>query len=127
MAKSESENPVIPSPKPKGTRPRTNRDWWPNQLDLQVLHQHSPAGNPMGDEYDYAKAFASLDVEALKKDVLALMTDSQPWWPADYGHYGPLFIRMSWHAAGTYVPHRGRPGRRGRRVAAARAAEQLAG
>jgi catalase-peroxidase len=107
---SESENPAIPSPKPKTTRPRTNRDWWPNQLDLQVLHQHSPAGSPMGEDYDYAKAFASLDVDALKKDLLALMTDSQPWWPADYGHYGPLFIRMSWHAAGTYRIEDGRGG-----------------
>jgi len=107
---SESENPAIPAPQPKAHRPRTNRDWWPNQLDLSVLHQHSPAGNPMEADYDYAAEFAELDVEALKRDVMALMTDSQEWWPADYGHYGPLFIRMSWHAAGTYRIHDGRGG-----------------
>ena len=107
---SESENPVIPSPKPKPHRPSTNRDWWPNQLDLQVLHQHSPESNPMGEDFDYAAEFQTLDVEALRRDVMALMTDSQDWWPADYGHYGPLFIRMSWHAAGTYRIEDGRGG-----------------
>jgi len=107
---SESENPVIPSPEPKTTRPRTNRDWWPNQLDLSVLHRHSPSSNPMDRDFDYAEAFASLDVEALKRDLFELMTTSQDWWPADYGHYGPLFIRMSWHAAGTYRIHDGRGG-----------------
>jgi catalase-peroxidase len=107
---SESENPAIPSPKPKTTRPRTNRDWWPNQLDLQVLHQHSPRASPMDPDYDYAEAFRSLDVEALKQDLRTLMTTTQPWWPADYGHYGPLFIRMSWHAAGTYRIEDGRGG-----------------
>jgi catalase-peroxidase len=107
---SESENPAIPSPTPSATRPRTNRDWWPNQLNLQVLHQHSPRANPMGEDYDYAEEFKSLDVEALKQDVVDLMTDSQDWWPADYGHYGPLFIRMSWHAAGTYRIEDGRGG-----------------
>jgi catalase-peroxidase len=107
---SESENPVIPSPTPKVTRPRTNRDWWPNQLDLQVLHQHSPRANPMDENFDYTKEFASLDVEALKNDLLQLMTATQDWWPADYGHYGPLFIRMSWHAAGTYRIEDGRGG-----------------
>jgi catalase-peroxidase len=107
---SESENPSIPSPTPKTRRPRTNRDWWPNQLDLQVLHQHSPRANPLGESFDYASAFAGLDVEALKKDVLQVMTTSQDWWPADYGHYGPLFIRMSWHAAGTYRIADGRGG-----------------
>ncbi|WP_342660171.1 Catalase-peroxidase 2 [Rhodococcus ruber] len=110
MSNSESENPVIPSPEPKPHRPRTNRDWWPNQLDLQVLHQHSPLSNPMGPDYNYADEFANLDVEALKQDIFALMTTSQPWWPADYGHYGPLFIRMSWHAAGTYRIADGRGG-----------------
>jgi catalase-peroxidase len=112
MAKnmSESENPAIPSPTPKATRPRTNRDWWPNQLDLQVLQQHAPRATPTGDDFDYAKEFGSLDVEALKKDITALMTTSQAWWPADYGHYGPLFIRMSWHAAGTYRIEDGRGG-----------------
>lgn len=107
---SESENPSIPSPSPKTRRPRTNRDWWPNQLDLQVLHQHSARANPLGESFDYAKTFAGLDVEALKKDVLQVMTTSQDWWPADYGHYGPLFIRMSWHAAGTYRIADGRGG-----------------
>src|SRR5919107_3404008 len=96
---SESENPVIESPTPEVTRPRTNRDWWPNQLDLQVLHQHSPRANPMGEDFDYRKEFESLDVEALKRDVVEVMRTSQDWWPADYGHYGPLFIRMSWHSA----------------------------
>ncbi|TBR28389.1 MAG: catalase-peroxidase, partial [Reyranella sp.] len=84
---------------PKG---HTNRDWWPNQLDLQVLHQHSPLSNPMGEAFDYAKAFKSLDLDAVIKDLKALMTDSQDWWPADFGHYGPFFIRMAWHSAGTY-------------------------
>ncbi|MGJ5756487.1 catalase-peroxidase [Streptomyces puniciscabiei] len=111
MAGSESENPVIPSPTPTPTRrPRTNRDWWPDQLDLQVLHQHSPRSNPMDEDYDYAKEFATLDVDALKRDVFEVMTTSQDWWPADYGHYGPLFIRMSWHAAGTYRIADGRGG-----------------
>ncbi|PND49890.1 catalase/peroxidase HPI [Rhodococcus aetherivorans] len=110
MSNSESENPVIPSPEPKPHRPRTNRDWWPNQLDLQVLHQHSPLSNPMGPDYNYAEEFATLDVEALKQDIFELMTTSQEWWPADYGHYGPLFIRMSWHAAGTYRIADGRGG-----------------
>jgi catalase-peroxidase len=107
---SESENPAIPSPEPTAHRPRTNRDWWPNQLNLQVLHQHSPRSNPMGEDFDYAEAFQSLDVEALKRDLIEVMTTSQEWWPADYGHYGPLFIRMSWHAAGTYRIHDGRGG-----------------
>ncbi|CAM5352396.1 catalase peroxidase [Streptomyces avidinii] len=110
MSGSESENPVIPSPAPAPTRPRTNRDWWPNQLDLQVLHQHSPRSNPMGEDFDYAAEFATLDVDALKRDVFEVMTTSQEWWPADYGHYGPLFIRMSWHAAGTYRIADGRGG-----------------
>ncbi len=107
---SESENPAIPSPSPKQARPRTNRDWWPNRLDLSVLHQHSPLSNPMGEDYDYAEAFKSLDLNALKQDLIELMTTSQDWWPADYGHYGPLFIRMSWHAAGTYRIADGRGG-----------------
>ncbi|MEU9144548.1 catalase/peroxidase HPI [Streptomyces sp. NPDC048349] len=100
----------MPSPTPTPTAPRTNRDWWPNQLDLQVLHQHSPQSNPMGEGFDYAQEFANLDVEALKRDVFEVMTASQDWWPADYGHYGPLFIRMSWHAAGTYRIADGRGG-----------------
>ncbi|MGW2306363.1 catalase/peroxidase HPI [Streptomyces sp. NPDC001809] len=100
----------MPSPTPKATRPRTNRDWWPNQLDLSVLHQHSPQASPMDEDFDYAAEFATLDVDALKQDVFEVMTASQDWWPADYGHYGPLFIRMSWHAAGTYRTEDGRGG-----------------
>jgi catalase-peroxidase len=88
----------------------TNRDWWPNQLDLQVLHQHSAASDPMGEAFDYAKEFKSLDLNAVIKDLHALMTDSQEWWPADFGHYGPLFIRMAWHSAGTYRIADGRGG-----------------
>ncbi|MGW8597503.1 catalase/peroxidase HPI [Streptomyces sp. NPDC055893] len=110
MSGSDSENPAIPSPAPKETRPRTNRDWWPNQLDLTVLHQHSPQASPMDEGFDYAAEFATLDVDALKQDVFEVMTASQDWWPADYGHYGPLFIRMSWHAAGTYRIEDGRGG-----------------
>jgi catalase-peroxidase len=107
---SESENPAIPSPTPKSDRPHTNKDWWPNQLDLSVLHWHSSLSNPLDEGYDYAEAFKDLDVEALKQDLVELMTSSQEWWPADYGHYGPLFIRMSWHAAGTYRIADGRGG-----------------
>ncbi|MEV7531575.1 catalase/peroxidase HPI [Streptomyces hydrogenans] len=110
MTGSESENPAIPSPSPKDTRPRTNRDWWPNQLDLSVLHRNDPQADPLDQGFDYAKEFAGLDVEELRRDVFALMKDSQDWWPADYGHYGPLFIRMSWHAAGTYRIADGRGG-----------------
>ncbi|MFA7762961.1 catalase/peroxidase HPI [Streptomyces sp. NRRL S-448] len=110
MSGSDSENPVIPAPTPAPTRPRSNRDWWPNQLDLQVLHQNSPLADPMGDDFDYAEEFATLDLDALKRDVFEVMTASQDWWPADYGHYGPLFIRMSWHAAGTYRIADGRGG-----------------
>lgn len=107
---SESENPAIPSPTPKRTRPRTNSDWWPNQLDLSVLHHHSDLSDPMEQEFNYAEEFKTLDVDALRCDLIELMTTSQDWWPADYGHYGPLFIRMSWHAAGTYRIGDGRGG-----------------
>jgi len=88
----------------------TNRDWWPNQLDLSVLHQHSDLSNPMDEDFDYAEAFNSLDYEAVKADIRAVMTDSKDWWPADYGNYGPLFIRMAWHSAGTYRTGDGRGG-----------------
>src|SRR3954463_3094613 len=108
---SESENPAIDSPQPKtGGRPRTNKDWWPNQLDLTVLHAHSSKSNPLGEDFDYAKEFAKLDVDALKQDIVHVLTTSQDWWPADFGHYGGLMIRMSWHAAGTYRIHDGRGG-----------------
>jgi catalase-peroxidase len=88
----------------------SNRDWWPNQLKIEFLHQHSSKSNPMGGDFDYAKEFKSLDLAAVKKDLAALMTDSQDWWPADFGHYGPLFIRMAWHSAGTYRTGDGRGG-----------------
>ena len=88
----------------------SNKDWWPNQLKLEILHQHSSKSNPLGEDFDYGKAFTSLDYAALKKDLLALMTDSQDWWPADFGHYGPQFVRMAWHAAGTYGVGDGRGG-----------------
>jgi catalase-peroxidase len=94
----------------QGSSPRTNRDWWPNQLNLNLLHQHSSLSDPMGEHFDYAAEFQSLDYQALKKDLAALMTDSQEWWPADFGHYGPLFIRMAWHSAGTYRTFDGRGG-----------------
>jgi len=89
---------------------RSNRDWWPNQLNLSMLHTNHPSGNPMGKDFDYVKEFKSLDLKAVKKDIEAVMTNSQPWWPADFGHYGPLFIRMAWHSAGTYRIHDGRGG-----------------
>ncbi|MCC7031377.1 MAG: catalase/peroxidase HPI [Acidobacteria bacterium] len=103
---SESKCPVTG----KAHGGRSNRDWWPNQLDLTVLHQNPPTRDPMGADFNYAEEFKSLDLDAVKKDLTALMTDSQNWWPADFGHYGPLFIRMAWHSAGTYRISDGRGG-----------------
>ncbi|RYF43549.1 MAG: catalase-peroxidase, partial [Comamonadaceae bacterium] len=111
--KSEAKCPFHPS---AGTASQvtgagtTNRDWWPTQLRVDLLHQHSSKSDPMGEAFDYAAEFKSLDLAALKKDLAALMTDSQDWWPADFGHYGPLFIRMAWHSAGTYRIGDGRGG-----------------
>ena len=102
---SESKIPV-----PHRTVGTSNRDWWPNQLNVNVLHRHPPAGDPMGTGFDYAEEFKTLDLDALKRDIEAVMTTSQDWWPADYGHYGPLFIRMAWHSAGTYRISDGRGG-----------------
>ncbi len=108
---SESENPALDSPKPKtGVRPHSLKDWWPNALDLSVLHAHSPQGNPLGPDFDYAAEFAKLDLDALKQDIVHVLHDSQDWWPADFGHYGGLMIRLSWHAAGTYRIYDGRGG-----------------
>jgi catalase-peroxidase len=108
---SESENPAIDSPTPKtGGRPHTNKDWWPNQLDLSVLHVHSSKSNPLGPDFDYAEEFKKLDIAELRRDVVEVLNSSQDWWPADFGHYGGLFIRMSWHAAGTYRIYDGRGG-----------------
>ncbi|MFE7630206.1 catalase/peroxidase HPI [Kocuria sp. NPDC057446] len=107
---SESENPAIDAPTPKTAQPRTVQDWWPNQLDLGVLRKHSTTTDPLGPDFDYASEFATLDVEELKRDLVELMTTSQDWWPADFGHYGGLFIRMSWHSAGTYRIADGRGG-----------------
>ncbi len=109
-----SDTPQCPVTGDSGGRPTrrgtSNRDWWPEQIDLGVLHQHAPASNPLGPDFDYAAAFKTLDLAAVKRDLVALMTDSQDWWPADWGHYGGLFVRMAWHAAGTYRTADGRGG-----------------
>src|SRR5262245_3496119 len=111
---TETKCPVIHetngAQRPVAARIFSNSDWWPSQLNLQVLHQNAPQANPMGEEFNYAEEFKKVDLEALKKDIVAVMTTSQDWWPADYGHYGPLFIRMAWHSAGTYRIGDGRGG-----------------
>jgi catalase-peroxidase len=107
---SDSENPALDSPTPKAHGPLTNQDWWPDQIDVSKLHRNSPVSNPLGEDFDYAKEFAKLDVDALKAEVASVLTTSQDWWPADYGHYGGLMIRLSWHAAGTYRIFDGRGG-----------------
>ncbi|RWA58898.1 catalase/peroxidase HPI [Mesorhizobium sp.] len=110
MDAKTDDNSAGKCPVPHGSAGRTNRDWWPNQLDLGVLHQQSSLSDPMGEGFDYAKEFKSLDLDAVVKDLHQVMTDSQDWWPADFGHYGPLFIRMAWHSAGTYRIGDGRGG-----------------
>jgi catalase-peroxidase len=111
MSDNGSKCPVLGGPHHHSAAGTTAiQHWWPNQLNLKVLHQNPPAGNPLGEEFNYAEEFKTLDLDALKKDVFELMTTSQDWWPADYGHYGPLFIRMAWHSAGTYRIHDGRGG-----------------
>jgi catalase-peroxidase len=109
-AKNKSTLPEAKCPFNHGATVPTNRDWWPNQVNVNVLHQHSPLSDPLGKEFDYAEEFKTLDLNAVIKDLHALMTDSQEWWPADFGHYGPLFIRMAWHSAGTYRIGDGRGG-----------------
>lgn len=108
--KGAGKCPVMHGASKEMRRGASNRDWWPNQLNLDILHQHTALSNPLGSNFNYAEAFKQIDYEALKKDLYALMTDSQDWWPADWGHYGPLFIRMAWHSAGTYRTADGRGG-----------------
>ena len=111
MSATETKCPVLGATHANASNnTRSNRDWWPNQLNLGILHQNPPAADPLGEDFDYAKAFESLDLDAVKRDIMTVMTSSQDWWPADYGHYGPFFIRMAWHSAGTYRIHDGRGG-----------------
>ncbi len=107
---SESDNEIKCPVVPTAVGSRSNQDWWPNQLNLKILHQHSPLSNPMGEDFNYSEEFKTLDLEALRRDIFEVMTTSQDWWPADFGHYGPLFIRMAWHSAGTYRIADGRGG-----------------
>ena len=110
MTQTSATCPVFSQPTNSMQGNQSNRNWWPNQLDLSILHQHSEKSNPMGGDFDYAQAFKSVDLTVLKQDIFTLMTDSKEWWPADYGHYGPFFIRMAWHSAGTYRIYDGRGG-----------------
>ena len=111
MSATETNCPVIGAQYANASmNTQSNRDWWPNQLNLAILHQNPPASDPLGDSFDYAEAFQALDLDAVMKDIMTVMTTSQDWWPADYGHYGPFFIRMAWHSAGTYRIHDGRGG-----------------
>ena len=111
VANAASKCPVIGKAlMPAAGKGTSNQDWWPNQLNLDILRQNSSLSNPMGAEFNYAEEFKKLDLKAVKKDLYALMTNSQEWWPADYGHYGPFFIRMAWHSAGTYRMGDGRGG-----------------
>ena len=107
---NEAKCPFSGSAKQAVAGTPSNAAWWPEQLNLSILHSHSEKSDPMGEDFDYAKEFKTLDLNAVVKDLHALMTDSQDWWPADYGHYGPLFIRMAWHSAGTYRTYDGRGG-----------------
>ncbi len=104
---------ALAGPPGAGEQPMSNRDWWPQQLDLSPLRQHAVESNPYGRDFDYAREFRSLDLAAVKKDIAAVLTSSQPWWPADYGNYGPFFIRMAWHSAGSYRVGDGRGGASG--------------
>src|SRR5262245_45679576 len=110
MSTVEEEVAKCPVDHSSTGRGQTNAGWWPDALNLKILHQHSQKSNPMGPRFDYRREFKTLDLDAVVKDLTALMTDSQSWWPADYGHYGPFFIRMAWHAAGTYRIGDGRGG-----------------
>ncbi len=110
MAVSDAQCPVVSGSAPEPARMRSNQEWWPNRLDLRVLRQHVPAPSPLGDQYDYAREFEALDLDGLRRDIVEVMTTSQDWWPADFGHYGPFFMRMAWHSAGTYRIADGRGG-----------------
>lgn len=107
---NEAKCPFSPAPQADTSKGTANRDWWPQSLPLRILQQNPPAADPLGAGFDYSSAFKTLDLAALKADLRTLMTSSQPWWPADYGHYEPFFLRMTWHGAGTYRIHDGRGG-----------------